>query len=96
MCNTGWTAGYGYCKGEPSRAFIAGLRDGLFPNLQELLALKGRILIKDVIELAEVLRVHALCARTLGKVVISGGQHHGPVDIRPLQAVLPHATVMSD
>lgn len=72
-----------------SLALIAGLRDGL--NLQELLAVHGRMLFRQVAELAEVMTGGAPCARTLRKVVMSG--RYEPSDLEALRAVLPHATV---
>jgi hypothetical protein len=75
-----------------SLALIAGLGDGLFPNLQELSASHSPLLVGKVAELVEVLRGGAPCARTLRTIVISG--KFGVVAIEALQAVLPQATVI--
>ena len=73
---------------EASLALIAGLRDGLFPNLQELSTRGGGSLAEEVPELVEVFRGGAPCARTLRTL-----EGHFPVDIDALQAVLPLAMV---
>ncbi len=84
--------GWSLVAKEVSLALIAGLRDGLFPNLEELLTPGGMLLIGEVAELVEMVRGGAPCARTLKKLVMS--KHFlQPVDIEPLQAVPPHATV---
>jgi hypothetical protein len=75
-----------------SLPLIAGLRDGLFSNLEELSTSGGALLVGEVAELVEMVRGGVPCAQTLKKMVMS--KHFlQPVDIEPLQAVLPHAMV---
>lgn len=88
-CNAG---PFGISTKAASFALIAGLGDDIFPNLQELLMPTGQLLGGQVAELVEVVRRGAPCARTLRAVVFSVHSLE-PVDIEPLQAVLPHAAV---
>lgn len=76
-----------------SLALIAGLRDGLFPNLEELLTPGVMLLVQEVAELVELVRKGAPCAGTLKRIVMS--KHVLPdLNIAPLQAILPQATVV--
>lgn len=72
---------------DASLALIAGLRDGIFPNLEELLTPHGGWLTSEVAELVEVLRGGAPCARTLRTVIL--GAERGSVDLTALQTALP-------
>lgn len=75
-----------------SLALIAGLGNGIFPNIRQLLMPSGGPLRGQVAELVEVVRVGAPCARTLRTVVMS--KHYlCPADIEPLQAALSQASV---
>lgn len=76
-----------------SLALIAGLRDGLFPNLEELLTPGVMFLVQEAAELVELVRGGAPCARTLKRIVMSK-EFLARRSIKPLQAVLPHATVV--
>ena len=71
---------------------IAGLRDGLFPNLEEFVMPRGELMVGQVAQLAKVLREGAPCARTLRTVVLS--KECEPADIEVLQAALPNTTVV--
>jgi len=76
-----------------SRALIACLWDGLFPNLKELLTPGGMLLVGGVAELVEMVRGGAPCARAV-KEIVKSKHFLKPIDIEPLQAVLPHTTVV--
>lgn len=92
-CNVERRSDGAYCwtgVKETSLALVAALRDGLFPNLEELSTPSGA-LFEEVPELAEVMRRGAPCARTLVKVVISGLLR---VNLDALRAALPRATVL--
>lgn len=83
--------GYPASAKKKSLALIAGLRDGVFPNLEELLMPRTDFLVKEVAQLVKVLKRGAPCARTLRTVVLS--RSCDPADKEALQAILPHATV---
>jgi hypothetical protein len=71
---------------------IEGLRDGLFPILEELYTPCRGLLVGIVAEMLEMVRGGAPCGRMLKSVTL--GEKGRPSDLEALQALLAQATVV--